>query len=168
MRRLPKIAVKVAMNTEDSTINIYAMVDPRTSTVKYIGESRDIAKRYERHICETKVLRSWVSELKKLKLQPDLYILESTTQEKSRQKEQYWIERFGLSNLLNIKERIIARQFPDETATERPHRDEPIDPSIQSEASDQCAGGENTARSPGLTGASFFLLNKSPIHGSSL
>jgi hypothetical protein len=60
---------------------IYALIDPRIHRVMYVGQSRDIGKRYAQH-CDPRCPDrnfprvKWVEELRRLGLSPGLKILE--------------------------------------------------------------------------------------------
>jgi len=85
---------------------IYALKDPDTNEIRYIGRSKDIASRYQGHIagCKTSVLPSgvWVANLLQNGKKPALEILEEHCN--PIEVEEQWIswgKKQGL-DLLNI------------------------------------------------------------------
>lgn len=91
------------------SIYIYALRDPRTEEVRYIGKSNNPRKRLSQHLRGDKINRhkdSWIRELRREHLSPELVILEETTPERWEQRERYWIKK-GLEMgwpLTNISE----------------------------------------------------------------
>lgn len=61
-------------------ITIYALVDPRNEEVRYVGQARNVQRRYAQH-CDTNtgggvLKRLWVRRLISLGLRPRLLVLE--------------------------------------------------------------------------------------------
>lgn len=57
--------------------SIYALIDPRDGTVRYVGKSVDVEQRVKAHLCEsgsTKKIR-WIQSLKRASLTPEIIIL---------------------------------------------------------------------------------------------
>ena len=87
--------------------NIYALKDPRTGEIHYIGQSIDPEKRFGQHLADTtdtpKV--QWLNQLSKLGLQPEMEILESSiAASEVNNSENRWISK-GIEEgwpLLNI------------------------------------------------------------------
>ena len=79
------------------TRQIYALIDPRDGTVRYIGVSKEVQTRLAQHLSETQnARRMWLSELKESGLSPEVEILETIEIEgdidtSSLEREQYWI-----------------------------------------------------------------------------
>jgi len=75
---------------------IYALVDPKTDRIRYVGKSTSAETRYFQHISEAgrnkNKLYSWIKQLLKSDLFPKLYILEKCTEEQLSEKEKYWIK----------------------------------------------------------------------------
>lgn len=75
---------------------IYALADPRDNTVKYVGLSTDVYKRFAQHILanDNKAKAEWIASLKLENLLPSLQILEDniTTVDEARSKERQWIK----------------------------------------------------------------------------
>jgi hypothetical protein len=81
------------------TIGVYALVDPRTDRVMYVGQSIDIDFRYRQHLHSSpwegnrrKV--DWISELRSLGLEPRLVILEECNFASIDEAERRHIRRF--------------------------------------------------------------------------
>lgn len=73
---------------------IYALVDPRTSKIRYIGQTINLEQRYRTHCegAETNPKGIWVSELRDVKLTPTLVVLEEVNERESMSyKEKWWI-----------------------------------------------------------------------------
>lgn len=90
-------------------IVIYKLIDPRTSTVMYVGKtSLSLKNRLHSHIHVAKKGNTpkdiWIRDLLLIDKTPLIEILEVVTIETWQQKEQYWIEQFKYTNssLLNI------------------------------------------------------------------
>ena len=74
--------------------SIYALIDPRDSTVHYIGMSKQPEYRLSQHI-QRKYgsAYDWIQELLQKSLQPLLSILETTENEQyALTRERYWID----------------------------------------------------------------------------
>lgn len=81
----------------DKPYVIYAMVDPRDKSVRYIGFSQNLRLRYEAHrdeIWPGRIKDNWILELKALKLRPIMKIIEDGIEDEkqARIRENYWIE----------------------------------------------------------------------------
>ncbi len=95
----------------DRQQQIYALVDPRDHTTRYVGRSDDVQYRLYHHlhgIGDSRQTRRWIKELLQQGLSPILQILEtieatSNPLEKAREREDYWIGvKLGQGcNLLN-------------------------------------------------------------------
>ncbi len=76
--------------------SIYALVDPRDNTVRYIGFSRCLRLRIDGHrdeIWPGRIKDNWILELKALKLKPIMKIIEDGIEDEkqARQREKHWI-----------------------------------------------------------------------------
>ncbi len=94
IKGLPEFADKVDM----SLIYIYALVDPTSKHIKYVGLSNDPISRYRAH---KQGLGFWFDRLRRKGQAPHLYILEVVSFENGIEREQYWIQWFGVDNLFN-------------------------------------------------------------------
>lgn len=75
---------------------VYALCDPRTGAIRYVGQSADIHRRYAQHLLQSADGRkkAWLEELKALNMLPTLVVLESDIQAKQIfEREQYWIQQ---------------------------------------------------------------------------
>lgn len=89
-------------------ITIYALIDPRNDEIKYIGKTNNIKKRIREHIRdeENNKKYAWIKSLKKIKLQPEVFILEETNLDEANFWEIFWISQckvwgFELKNMTN-------------------------------------------------------------------
>lgn len=81
-----------ALDTTDTTF-IYALVDPRTQSIRYIGKANEPAIRLRHHLKERYKSRkcSWVQSLAKQGLAPQLLIIECVHVSQWQERERYWI-----------------------------------------------------------------------------
>jgi hypothetical protein len=80
----------------EDNIYIYALTDPRTGIVRYIGASKNPQKRLQQHLCNndgaSSILKEdWINELKKSQLKPLLIILEEIKSIDQKESETKWI-----------------------------------------------------------------------------
>jgi hypothetical protein len=80
-----------------SLYSVYALVDPRTNEVRYIGSSVNAKRRYAAHISDrdtsNQKKQSWIDELREQDLRPILVIIEEALEKKqSLMRERYWIQ----------------------------------------------------------------------------
>src|SRR5712692_9840227 len=80
---------------------IYALIDPRDDTVRYVGVTQDVYFRLHRHIKDTSKpdKRAWINDLEQQGLSPELEILETIEVESdidvvALEREKYWILEF--------------------------------------------------------------------------
>lgn len=78
------------------TTFIYALCDPRTETLRYVGKSNSPVRRLERHLREARTLRSchrhdWLASLLAAGVKPSLCILEECAASVWAEREQFWI-----------------------------------------------------------------------------
>lgn len=86
------------MRGED-TVQIYALVDPRTLKIRYVGKAIDPQQRCRDHMKESELKGScrrvtWLRKLKKMGLAPTVSILETVENSKWQEPERKWIAHF--------------------------------------------------------------------------
>lgn len=86
---------------------VYALVDPRTEEIRYIGCSRSVKERTRAHLngfSGSRTVGAWKNELKKLNLQPLIFLVEMTTDSERVSAETRWIQACLTqgANLLNV------------------------------------------------------------------
>lgn len=76
-----------------NTTFIYALCDPRTFEVRYVGKADNPYKRYYRHLIDKYPCHrvDWIKSLLKLGLLPIQQILEECSEDEWEQKERSWI-----------------------------------------------------------------------------
>src|SRR5215472_12997401 len=93
---------------------IYALIDPRDESVRYIGITDNMPMRFKAHVREAGSITAkgtWLAELRRYGLQPTVRILEEMRLEKTQrclveERERYWIRAFEQSgaSLTNIRD----------------------------------------------------------------
>ena len=92
------------------TTNIYVLIDPRTSEVRYVGKANNVTQRYLSHLNRARDhqthKRNWINELRKLKLKPILCVIDVVLIDEWVYWEEYWISQmkawgFKLTNYTN-------------------------------------------------------------------
>lgn len=86
--------------------NIYALIDPRTNKIRYIGKANNPKERLRLHLQPTNLKyftykNNWIKSLLKLGLKPLLRILEIVSIKEWKEKESYYIKfykKYGLAN----------------------------------------------------------------------
>jgi excisionase family DNA binding protein len=87
---------------------VYALGDPRTQQIRYIGIAKDVFKRYAQHLNyphPNDAKNAWMTEVKRAGIVPTLAILESGIEEDVvYEREKYWIQYYLALNapLTNI------------------------------------------------------------------
>lgn len=80
------------------TTFIYALKDPRTDKIRYIGKANDPDERYRNHInkCRDKNThkRNWINNLRQEKLKPILEVLEEVPIEQWKDYEKMYIKKY--------------------------------------------------------------------------
>lgn len=84
---------------------IYALLDPITNEIRYIGKSNNPKKRINNHIYESKKLTThkanWIKSLIKKNLKPKIKIIEKVLYNEWEKKEKYYILKYkNLTNFL--------------------------------------------------------------------
>lgn len=100
-------------------IYIYALIDPRTRGVRYVGQSVDPERRYTQHVTATEDTPKgvWIRELRSLGLEPDLIILgNATDQQQANYLETWWMlvgwrQGWGLTNGTKPGEWRVVEDF---------------------------------------------------------
>lgn len=91
-------------------IYIYALIDPRTGDIRYIGKTKNLRARNNSHRSEvnrkTYHLYRWIAQLKQQGLEPDLIVLEETNEQEWAERECFWIAKgrelgWRLTNITN-------------------------------------------------------------------
>lgn len=79
-------------------VYIYALIDPITLEVRYIGRTKDLKKRYWGHLTPSSQYKShkcnWFKSLKKVNLKPIMQIIDIVSLEECLNKEIYYIMLF--------------------------------------------------------------------------
>lgn len=88
---------------------IYALADPITDEVRYVGKADNVKERYASHIRETKSGKhsykcNWIQQLLDSEQMPKLIVLEEVSQDEWKKAEIYYIAEFKKlgHNLTNI------------------------------------------------------------------
>ena len=102
------------MRYTNTMIYIYALIDPRTNKVRYIGKTNNPRIRYAEHVNDGKVYQdrrayengnhtyvptlkaAWICRLLELGMLPEIKIVEEVTDSETIHKEAYWTDRYGL------------------------------------------------------------------------
>lgn len=101
---------------------IYALVDPRDESVRYIGITDNMPMRFKHHLREAGPITAkgmWLAELQRYGLRPTVRILEEIQIEKTQrsiveERERYWIRAFEQSgvSLTNIQDTLQDTRKP--------------------------------------------------------
>lgn len=80
-------------------MDVYALGDPRTQQIHYIGVTKNVYRRYAQHLNDEIYANdgknAWMEGIKKAGTVPTLAILESNVAgSKAREREQYWIQYY--------------------------------------------------------------------------
>ncbi len=104
-------------NSNNREYQVYALIDPRDKTIRYVGISKDAYVRLAQHLNEVENhKRAWLFDLKQQGLQPDIEILETVTSDQdvfslALEREEYWIQSFleAGARLTNVVGNPLAR-----------------------------------------------------------
>ena len=99
------------MEQASKSYQVYALIDPRDKTTRYIGISKEALVRLAQHMNEVEnQKRAWLFDLKQQGLQPDIEILETVTSDQdvvslALEREEYWIHNFldAGAHLTNVR-----------------------------------------------------------------
>lgn len=92
LRRL--VVNTLPLHAQDgNTTFIYALVDPRTQQIRYVGKANDPQHRLRDHLREKRksYKNSWIKELRDNGLVPELQIVEEVPVTNWMERERYWI-----------------------------------------------------------------------------
>src|SRR5258708_6488621 len=80
-------------NLTPETTYIYALLDPETNEIRYIGKADDPQKRFSRHLWERDDTHKqrWIRDLRSRGLKPLLQIIEEIPFALWQERECYWI-----------------------------------------------------------------------------
>ena len=88
---------------------IYALADPETDEIRYVGKADCVKERFAAHLREAKTGKqshkcNWIRQVTDKNLIPQLIVLEEVSQEDWKKAEIYYIEEFkrlghGLTNI---------------------------------------------------------------------
>lgn len=99
--------------------SIYALTDPLTNEIRYIGKTRNVARRHTAH-CNTKSkthVSHWVQRLKERNLFPNMIVIESGLSEMEwPEAEQFWIEYYKsygarLANITKGGHDVVSKPY---------------------------------------------------------
>ena len=82
-----------------STGSIYALVDPRNGSVRYVGQTIvALEKRLSDHLSgpTNAQMRAWFRELRGLRLRPRIELLETVLREELDTRERSWLKQMFL------------------------------------------------------------------------
>lgn len=86
---------------ENRKVFIYALIDPRNRTIRYVGKTSDLKARLLSHIHRSHIsLEAWITELKEAGVLPVMEILEETIEKKSTKVERKWIAYYSENKML--------------------------------------------------------------------
>ncbi len=91
---------------------IYALIDPRTTEIRYVGKAFDVPHRlrchwHETRRCDTTRKCNWIKQLKRIGIKPEVEILESFSEDDVdawQEAERWWIAYLRMigCNLTNL------------------------------------------------------------------
>lgn len=94
--------------------SVYALLDPTTNEIKYIGQTNNLEKRYEQHLRPISLKNIWIHELRWKSQKPKLEILQKCSSEKMAiARERHWIKfyRSKKNDLLNGKYLLPKKRY---------------------------------------------------------
>lgn len=87
-------------------VSIYALSDPVTKQVRYIGKAKDVKHRFTQHVAnaETGYKANWIRGLKSRGMRPTVEVIEEVDETEWEVSERFWIAyfRFLGFSLMNI------------------------------------------------------------------
>jgi hypothetical protein len=95
------------MHDVPKTAVIYALLDPRTEAIRYVGKANDVNKRLTSHIRDSKRRNTpvccWIRKLVANGLKPKTKVLETVDYSQWQVREKHWIAKMRqVHNLLNL------------------------------------------------------------------
>jgi len=99
------------MDKEINTVYIYALIDPVTTFVRYVGKSKNPLFRYIQHCYayDNNDKDNWIKQLKSIGLKPEIKIIDKVPTELAHEKEAFYINDYAknghpLFNLVSLNE----------------------------------------------------------------
>jgi excisionase family DNA binding protein len=98
--------------------SVYALGDPRTSQIRYIGIAQDVYKRYAQHLNHphsNEMKNAWMNEIKQSGIVPTLTILETDVDESIIYgRERHWIQHYlelgaPLTNIVHAQQPMVKK-----------------------------------------------------------
>lgn len=89
-------------------VHIYALVDPRDNSIRYVGVTTNLEERYFAHLGQTEATankREWMKSLRAEGLAPRMFVIETTTGKHAQEDEKWWVAELESDGhpLLNAK-----------------------------------------------------------------
>lgn len=83
----------------DSTVYVYALVDPRDGEVRYIGRTSNVERRLWQHVSPSMLAKhspraKWIRSLLAEGKQPEMRVIEATTRDRGDAQEAHWMRHF--------------------------------------------------------------------------
>lgn len=81
---------------KQGTCGVYALIDPRTKELRYVGGSANIEARYKSHVSGSDTppkRKAWVFELRAAGLKPELVVLAACPPERLKELERAHLDR---------------------------------------------------------------------------
>jgi hypothetical protein len=85
-------------NSQNKTVHIYALVDPNTREVRYVGKANDLGARMHLHLKSNThhnaAKNRWIASLLAEGLKPVVTVIEMVSFSKWQERERFWIAEF--------------------------------------------------------------------------
>lgn len=149
-------------------VSIYTLSDPRSNEIRYVGLTRNVAKRLGRYVRpHTKHLNNWFESVKASGDFPALTVIEVVPEPESGECERKWIKHFRElgCNLLNYtdggeRSYTITEEYRRNLSSAR--KGKGLGPMSQAHK-DSISAGNRGKKKPDGFGKRFSALNKSRI-----
>lgn len=102
-------------------IYIYVLKHPVTKEVRYVGQTVNVNKRYQEHLCVNEKDAAlhkgrWINKLLKVDLKPTIEVVEIVSNLNWKDRERYWISYYkssknNLTNLTDGGEGVLGLKF---------------------------------------------------------